>query len=1355
MLASETGLPVSQCANALEAFLTLASQPENTRGGTSDKAFLAFKLHRFIAGSGEVYTTLRAAPRNVILEGQLIDPTDRETRLYPTRFCRSCGHEHHVVTLAEGDGCTTALPRNIDETPLADQDHGDAAGYLTPAAEAGDDEYRFTGEIESYPEDWLEVRNGSMRLRPNRVRQVPLLVNVRPDGRLGKDGRAYWFLPGRFSFCPRCHEVPATGSSERNKLAGLSAEGRSSSTTLIVSSILEWLNRDTSAIAREKRKLLSFTDNRQDAALQAGHFNDFLFVTLLRGAILRAVLVAGDQGLFEEDFGLRVSRALGFSAENEKTRLHWMADANVVGVKRKDAERVLSKVIAHRVWTDLRRGWRYTNPSLNILKLIRIEYVGLTELTANEERMAEASPVLQALEPAEREKVIRKILDVLLEGLAIDTEALEETVLDTVSQSSREHLCAPWSIDHKEKLRYRTAFMLDAPSKTDAGLRDEQTFMRGGARSRLARIINRRSILHTRLKPDDYITFMEGVLKVLVEEGLLREVSTLQDRRGWRLAPSAIRLMPGEAIDQNEALGNPYFHGLYLGIARQLEKGGSALFGMEGREHTAQVRQDQREWREWRFRFEEDDRKKLVENASELRAASESAQFLPALFCSPTMELGVDISSLNAVYLRNVPPTPANYAQRAGRAGRSGQAALIVTYCSAQSPHDQYYFARRPQMVAGVVRPPALDLGNQSLVTSHLHAVWLAEAGLALKADIPNILDLSAQGYPLNPDITATIKASDLVARVRKPMRRVLDQILSTLGDECPDWLADPDAFVARVADAAPMEFDKAFDRWRELYGAARRQLVEANARSEMAGLPSSERRRIREAQNQANEQIAILEQGRATNGSDFYSYRYLATEGFLPGYNFPRLPLYAYIPAAGGRSERGTFLQRARFLAISEFGPGSLIYHEGRAYRVIKAKLPPEARTADGNGLATKETFICRSCGAAHDFEAERCHACGASMNGALPVRRTLRIDNVEAAPAERITANDEERVRQGFEIQTVFAWPREHGRPVVTEGTLVADGTPLAILQYANRAEISRLNKGLKRRAEKTLFGFNIDPRTGRWSRADDEEGEGGDAPDDSQPVRIVPIVRDHKNALLLRIADPSALPPIATATIQHALMRGISVVYQLEESEILGEPLPSRDERRAILAYEASEGGAGVLSRLVAEPAAMARVAREALGLMHYVNVEVAIEQNDPDLLQDDQTKACVKGCYHCLLSYFNQPDHELIDRTDKDARRVLVCMARGKVEVRRTQAGGNSDGWDAAFAQASLPAPDNGSVEFDGFVPRFVWSSSVVAADNRPVSENARKAAADAGWELVQLPTEPAGGIPQELIRLLKG
>ena len=163
---------------------------------------------------------------------------------------------------------------------------------------------------------------------------------------------------------------------ERSKLAGLTAEGRSSATTLLVSSALEWLNQHDNAVPEDKRKLLGFTDNRQDAALQAGHFNDFLFVSLLRGAILRAVLDAGEDGLRDDEFGFRVQRALGFTAANRALRMHWMLNPEAGAVIRSDAERALAKVLAHRVWADLRRGWRITNPNLSALKLIEVDFRG-------------------------------------------------------------------------------------------------------------------------------------------------------------------------------------------------------------------------------------------------------------------------------------------------------------------------------------------------------------------------------------------------------------------------------------------------------------------------------------------------------------------------------------------------------------------------------------------------------------------------------------------------------------------------------------------------------------------------------------------------------------------------------------------------------------------------------------------------------------------------------------------------------------------------------------------------------------------------------------------------------------------
>lgn len=1354
LLAADSGQSAEACRETLEAFLTKVSLPETQRGGEGDAAFLAFKLHRFVSGAGDVFTTLTPQPRKVLFEGQLEDPDAPGNRLYPTRFCRNCGHEYHVVSLVEEDGHQKFLPRNIDDTPLENEDEDQVAGYLCPVPTDGS-EFVFNGDLETYPESWREERNGAERLRSYRKKRAPISYVVTPDGRHGAGNREFYFIPGKYAFCLSCQDEPNQGMRERSKLAGLSGEGRSSATTLLVSSALEWMNKAHSGVPETKRKLLGFTDNRQDAALQSGHFNDFLFVSLLRGAILQAVLKAGDDGITEDEFGLNVVKALGFVSTNKDSRIHWMLDPTAGAVIREDAQRSLQKVLAHRVWTDLRRGWRYTNPSLSVLNLIDVQFVGIDDIATDSERWQALLPETSTMTDEERRLVLKLLLGAMLEGLAVNTEALDLTVLDGIAQKSRSLLQSPWAIDVKENPRGKSSLVLKAPSKRGVGLREEQTLLRAGHNSRIARLINKKSILGTKLNKDDYLEFMDSLLAMLADEGLVVPIDLEADAYGWRLTPSALRLVPGKAVTDDAEQGNPYFHQLYLSIADDLAKGKSAYWGLEGREHTAQVSQRQREWREWRFRFEDDDRDNLnsSEHRTEIKASGESDQFLPAMFCSPTMELGVDISALNAVYLRNVPPTPANYAQRAGRAGRSGQAAVVVTYCASGSPHDQYFFERRNDMVAGIVRPPALDITNEELVRSHLHAVWLAESKMALSPDIPEILDLEGKDYPLKEEITDVISKADLVSKARGPMKRVLDQILSAEGDKNPSWMGDAEEFVLGVAMNAPKEFCSAFDRWRELYKSAHTQLAEANKRSQITGLSGSDRRKIKAAQMQASDQIAILEQGKASSGSDFYSYRYLATEGFLPGYNFPRLPLYAFIP---GEGKGGSFLSRARFLAISEFGPRSLIYHEGRAYRIMKAKLPPEVREGDGSELATKDIYICSSCGASHEGEVERCHGCGNHMAGEVPIKRTLRIDNVEAAPTERITANDEERVRQGFDIQTVFTWPQKDGKAQVTNAVLNHGETKVLSLQYANSAEISRLNKGLKRRKDQTVFGFNIDPRSGYWAKSEDEDTETELPPDMVRPVRIVPIVRDRKNALLLRIEKPEEYAQETITTVQHALMRGIEVVYQLEEGEILGEPLPAKDNRRAILAYEATEGGAGVLTQLVEDPKAIGSIARTALTLMHFDNVDAAIDANDTEVLIEKEDEACVRGCYRCLLSYYNQPDHEHIDRKSDEVLRLLLHLARGETRLSRTNTGPDEAApWPAAFAEAGLSQFDDAPAQFAGIDIPFTWRSHAVGASSDPLKQEMIDEASKKGWELIQLPSVPSQGVPKQLIKMLKG
>ncbi len=1272
-LAKESNRTKEKCKLALKNLLLIANTPEKSRVGFGkEKVFFAFKLHQFISGAGNAYSTLEPkGSRRITVDAQIYLPGTKDTRLYSTHFCRECGQEYHPVRKVNNDGIETFFPRDIDEVTPATEDiqateadiPQDQSGFII--LEPTDSGFRFNDSIDNYPEHWLELdKHGMERLKATYRQQRPNSFLVAPNGIVGA-GERIWFIPGKFKFCLRCKSVSL--GKDRTRLASLSSEGRSSATTILINSALRWMHGEDSDLEKYKRKILGFTDNRQDAALQSGHFNDFLYVSLIRAGFLGALHLAGTDGLGSEELGLAQQKALGFDQNNPEIKTEWLLEPNLKGFNLQEAEKTLREVLSYRVWVDLRRGWRYTNPNIEQLGLLTVEYRGLKELASDEELYQNAPAILRDASPKVRENVFRELFDYLRRGMAIRSSVLD--AVEQVRSRSHRHLKSPWGFSLEEEPRRARWLMLNPPERRRNSLNDEDTIIRGGITSSLGRILKTNKIWGnqdaTHLDRNEYNSLLGILLNAAVTHGLISEEATSFDGIiGWKLNDGCLRFFLGDGKAAESSKDNKFFAEFYSNLAQMLKNPNHALFSFEAREHTAQVDSEKRKFREMRFRYGEKEILDLNESDSQLKELGETNRFLPVMFCSPTMELGVDISALNAVYLRNIPPTPANYVQRSGRAGRSGQAAFVLTYCAAMSPHDQFFFKEPKAMVHGEVKPPLLDLANRDLVDSHLHAIWLACTKEPLESSISEILLLHEVNRPVRDNLKSAMINELVTKEAEVRILAVLDYLKEELTPSRAPWFKDQKQYAAQVADKAFSVFENAFKRWRDLFSAAENQRDEARKIMDNHSLTQKDRDMAKRRHAQALEQLDLLKQGKSTLSSDFYTYRYLATEGFLPGYNFPRLPLMAYIPSASEGRGRQTYLQRPRFLALSEFGPRSLVYHEGRAFQVDRVMLSigqKDSAVADTR-LSTKSVRICRACGAGH-FRADdsNCHSCKLPLNDAEIVRDIYRVENVSTRQRERITANDEERRRQGFELQTIYEWSIRDNKVDVRRGESVLRDEVIAKLSYGATATITRINKGLRRRRDRTQFGFRIDPVSGYWAKNEDEEE---DVPDPIGSLKqwIVPSVEDRKNALIIQPVLPSDATSLSSIpTIQYALLRGIESLFQLEEGEVLAEPMPSRDNRTGFLLYEAAEGGAGVLTRLVSDPDCLAQVARKALNIMHFDVPDNLLPTNVDDM-NDIQGEVCVAGCYKCLMSYFNQPDHDLIDRRDLLAKTFLLKLAQ---------------------------------------------------------------------------------------------
>ena len=587
-------------------------------------------------------------------------------------------------------------------------------------------------------------------------------------------------------------------------------------------------------------------------------------------------------------------------------------------------------------------------------------------------------------------------------------------------------------------------------------------------------------------------------------------------------------------------------------------------------------------------------------------------------------------------------------------------------------------------MVAGVVNPPNIDLANEDLVRSHLQAVWLTETGIKLGPSVRDVLDREKPDkLPLLDEISTQIHSRPAAHEAQERSRRILATLTSDLAENAAPWYTD--TWLANAMNSVQRRFDESFGRWRSLFRATANQMKFANSIVNNAAATEQERREAKARYDEAFTQQSLLLGSRPTMNSDFYTYRYLASEGFLPGYNFPRLPLMAFIPGRRKNVTRDAFLSRPRFLGLTEFGPQSIIYHEGSTYRVRRAILSirDESGVTVSASLPVQAARVCPGCGYGHfgdQQDYERCVNCAERLDGGRMIRNLYRIEQVSTRRANRITSDEEERQRQGYEMITTLRFSEENGRPRAEGIAIDEGGETLLELRYGPAAMLWRINLGWRRRREPSVYGFTVDTNTGEWTK---DSQAPTDAEDDTvregkSVERITPFVEDTRNVLLIRPAVE--LSETAMVSLQFAIKRGIEQEFQLEEAELAAEPLPDREHRTTILLYESAEGGAGVLTRIANDPGALPRIARRAMEVCHWESIS-GEWSGFSDLRNLDDN--CEAGCYRCLLSYYNQPEHRLIDRRDEDMLELLCRLARGSRRSLETEKRSAGDSFEELY------------------------------------------------------------------------
>lgn len=1192
---------IKACLLELQAALLAGTIATVLVHGDQQPLFIP-KLHSFFSQGRTITSCLSLTGPHLNDKGDVTCTTcakeGKSQFTFPIHFCRSCGQEFYGVALLD-DG--TLIPRDMDSL-----DPTGKSIYIFPG--------KNTEAEVPYPDDWYtdtgKLKEQYLEVVPKEAVYCPSCNTL--NGKCEcKNKISVSAIPRPFQFCPSCGVTYDKKPREFNKLFTFGSVGRSTGTDILVSSILSRLDIN-------ERKIIAFSDNRQDTALQSAHLNNLQKRLHFRRGVYNALILGGfsegsEKGLEIVNAGTSIFRAF------EKANVIPEFAMETGRFRRSTSyEEIFQRYLRYCLLSDLGTAPRKNQQNLEDVGILTINYDGLEKL-AQEDTLWSSVTALKSLSSTVRQDFLQGFLDIFRKQLAISHK-------DVIRYSD-------FRTEVIEKLDEKALFDVGTFAGTLVGYSDTANSSRRNVR--VLRISSPRSRLvkwaqkALKLSPDAAKRTTVEIVQILKRN----DVKYLEEVELKRIG--RILMVPADAIRLQATIGTKHKHcqkcgAVYyfkeLNICTNAGCGGLKIHDfttnyfriaystpfdqtvrIEAAEHSGQIDGDERKNIESRFRNKENP--------------------LNVLICTPTMELGIDIGNLSAIYMRNVPPTPSHYAQRAGRAGRKNQPSIITTFCGvgmARGPHDQYFYRHPNNIISGKISPPRFMLDNKSLLVSHIHSFVLENIEMKLESAIERIIDLESKNLSIYNDLN-----QDFKNKIDNTKKEITESILTIFSKENQSlsWLTKD--FVQNVIESFPSDLDKAFEYWRREYTNLQKDHQDLSAKQRTASVTTQDNNRMFA--------IGIKLQNMRTGEKEYYTYRYLSNQGFLPNYGFPSSSTILSF------NDSDNEIVRDKAIALSEFAPGNSVYYKGAVYVITYARPKTEKHKPIREPL-----LICPKCSAAllgeKTVTSSACPICGSSLTGEHPNQNAMPFPDMFAVKRSRITCDEEERMRLGYRLSTHYQMGQNISRFNITGSNKLS-----VELAYEHNGTIITINKGTRKEEEdKQQKGFTLCTACNRWIFGEDTLKEHlnkeeerhcpKNATDEDILAGIYLFSKGNHDVATISVNLPEGVSPTKAEnfylTLQESLLQGMQIALNLDESEIDGllMPNPSIPSQFYLIFYETAEGGTGAIRALTNS------------NRLH------DIIQRSREILHDTPNeKGCERACYECLLNFYNQQIHEKLDRT----------------------------------------------------------------------------------------------------------